>query len=182
WDLLDHEAAEMARDRAEGVRVAYVAATRARDLLVVPAIGDDPFASGWEAAPDGWIEPVQRAVYPVAERRRAPEPASGCPPFREDSVLARPDHDTPGRDNVRPGRHLLGAPGDAAYPVVWWDPRALDLDVRREYGIRHQGLIEDPGRDTPGPELERYRDWQRARGAAHERGARPSFAVRTVTE
>ena len=27
-----------ARERAEGVRVAYVAATRARDLLVVPAV------------------------------------------------------------------------------------------------------------------------------------------------
>src|SRR5262245_61920235 len=40
WELLDHEEQESARDEAEGVRVAYVAATRARDLLVVPAIGD----------------------------------------------------------------------------------------------------------------------------------------------
>ena len=31
---------EHGRDLAEGVRVAYVAATRARDLLVVPAVGD----------------------------------------------------------------------------------------------------------------------------------------------
>jgi hypothetical protein len=30
WDLLDHEEDELARDRAEGVRVAYGAATRAR--------------------------------------------------------------------------------------------------------------------------------------------------------
>ena len=36
WDLLDHEAEECARDDAEGVRLAYVAATRARDVLVVP--------------------------------------------------------------------------------------------------------------------------------------------------
>ncbi len=82
WDLLDHEAEELARDRAEGVRVAYVAATRARDLLVVPAVGDDPFANNWEAAADGWIEPVQRAVYPAAERRRAPEPAPGVSAVR----------------------------------------------------------------------------------------------------
>ena len=34
---------ELRRDAAEGVRVAYVAATRARDLLVVPAVGDEPF-------------------------------------------------------------------------------------------------------------------------------------------
>ena len=39
-DLLDHEAVEIAREAAEGVRLAYVAATRARDVLVVPAIGD----------------------------------------------------------------------------------------------------------------------------------------------
>ena len=70
WDLLDHEAEELARDRAEGVRVAYVAATRARDLLVVPAVGDDPFASNWESAAGGWLEPVQRAVYPEGGRRR----------------------------------------------------------------------------------------------------------------
>ena len=31
-----------AREEAEGVRLAYVAATRARDLLVVPAVGDEP--------------------------------------------------------------------------------------------------------------------------------------------
>ena len=36
-ELRQHEALEVARDEAEGVRVAYVAATRARDLLVVCA-------------------------------------------------------------------------------------------------------------------------------------------------
>ena len=40
-ELHQHEAEEVARDQAEGVRLAYVAATRARDLLVVPALGDD---------------------------------------------------------------------------------------------------------------------------------------------
>ena len=35
-----------AREAAEGVRLAYVAATRARDLLVVPAVGDGPFDRG----------------------------------------------------------------------------------------------------------------------------------------
>src|SRR5437667_4065866 len=122
-DLLQHEDEELLRDEAEGTRVAYVAATRARDLLVVPAVGDEPFASGWEAAAGGWIEPVQRAIYPAAAARRAPEPAPACPPLGEDSVLERPDRETPGRDNVQPGLHALGAPGDGRYPVVWWDPR-----------------------------------------------------------
>ena len=42
-ELVEHEPQESAREQAEGVRVAYVAATRARDLLVVPAVGDEPF-------------------------------------------------------------------------------------------------------------------------------------------
>src|SRR5206468_2634743 len=130
WDLIEHEAEELARDRAEGVRTAYVAATRARDLLVVPAVGDDPFAGGWEAAPDGWIEPVQRAIYPAAEARRAPGPAPACPPLGQDSVPERPDRETPGRDNVRPGLHAF-----AEYDVAWWDPRAFAFDVQRVYGL-----------------------------------------------
>ena len=182
WDLLDHEEEEMARDRAEGLRVAYVAATRARDLLVVPAVGDDPLATGGDAAPDSWIEPVQRAVYPVAERRRTPRPAPACPKFGEDSVLERSDRETPGRDNVQPGWHGLGTSGDGQYPVVWWDPRALILDVPPRFGIRHQGLIEDPGRDVLEADRRRYQDWQRSRAAALDRGARPRVVVETVTE
>ena len=182
WDLLDHEEEEMGRDRAEGVRVAYVAATRARDLLVVPAIGDDPFANNWDAAPDSWIEPVQRAVYPAADRRRAPQPAPACPPFGEDSVLERPDRETPGRDNVQPGLHVLGGSNDGQYPVVWWDPRVLTLGVQPVYGIRRQDLIEDPGREVLAADLRDYQAWQQAREAAREQGAQPSFAVQTVTE
>jgi len=41
-ELHRHESEEVARDQAEGVRLAYVAATRARDLLVVPVLGDGP--------------------------------------------------------------------------------------------------------------------------------------------
>ena len=44
---------EVARDEAEGVRVAYVAATRARDLLVVPAVGDVPWDGGWTGPLNG---------------------------------------------------------------------------------------------------------------------------------
>jgi ATP-dependent helicase/nuclease subunit A len=187
WDLLDHEEEERARDRAEGARIAYVAATRARDLLVVPAVGDDVFANSWDAAGDGWIEPVQRAVYPAAEARRAPQPAPACPALGEDSVLDRPDRDSPGRDNVQPGLHVLGAPADsrnppAGYPVVWWDPRALALGARPAVGIRHQALVEDPGPDVLETDRRRYAEWQRARQMALDQGVRPTFAVRTVTE
>jgi hypothetical protein len=181
WDLLDHETDELARDRAEGVRIAYVAATRARDLLVVPAVGDDPFAAGWQAASDGWVSPVHAAVYPTAARRRTSTEAPGCPAFGEDSVLERPDRDVPGRDNVRPGLHTFGA--DAArYEVAWWDPRRLALDAPRSYGLRREDLIQDPGRPVVEADRRRYDDWRAGREAAQERGARPSLSVRAVTE
>jgi ATP-dependent exoDNAse (exonuclease V) beta subunit len=183
WDLIQHEDEELARDRAEGVRVAYVAATRARDLLVVPAIGDDPFAAGWDGASDGWVGPVHAAVYPSAERRRASSAAPGCPAFGEDSVLERVDRDAPGRDNVRPGLHTFppAATGDG-HEVVWWDPRQLALDVPRVYGLRREDLIQDPGRAVVGADRARYDEWLAARATAHDRGARPGLRLRTVTE
>ncbi len=186
WDLLDHSEEELARDRAEGVRVAYVAATRARDLLVVPAVGDDPFANGWEAAADGWIEPVQRAIYPPAETRRAPKPAGACPAFGDDSVLQRPDRETPGKDNAQPGLHTM-RPADSReplgdYSVVWWDPRVLTLDVEPVTGIPRQDLIEDPGPTVLESDHRAYAEWQRAKDEAITEGARPTFAVQTVTE
>ena len=90
-ELHEHEAEEVARDQAEGVRLAYVAATRARDLLVVPALGDEP----WDG---GWFEPAEpRALS--AGRRRAARAARGpkCPAFKsKDSVLQRPDDEPAG--------------------------------------------------------------------------------------
>jgi ATP-dependent exoDNAse (exonuclease V) beta subunit len=182
WDLLDHVEDEMARDRAEGVRVAYVAATRARDLLVVPAVGDDPFVAGWDAASDGWISPLHAAVYPPAERRRVSSDAPGCPGFGEDSVLERPGSGTPGRDNVRPGLHAFGDDADGRYHVAWWDPRRLVLEVQRVYGLRREDLIQDPGREIVQADRQRYDEWLAARQKARDLGARPSARVRTVTD
>ncbi len=42
FELLFHGAEELAREQAEGARLTYVAATRARDVLVVPVVGDGP--------------------------------------------------------------------------------------------------------------------------------------------
>jgi len=97
-DLLDHEDVEVARDRQEGIRLAYVAATRARDLLVVPAVGDGPFQ-------DGWLGPLDDVIYPPVATRRDPSPAPGCPPFGRDSVVDRPDGDPARPDTVAPGQY-----------------------------------------------------------------------------
>ena len=98
-DLRDHEAEEVARDEAEGVRVAYVAATRARDLLVIPAVGDAPQG--------GWVSPLNAAIYPAGDVRRDPaaDGAPGCPPFSKDSIYER--EGTIPFTSVCPGLHRL---------------------------------------------------------------------------
>src|SRR5262249_16473793 len=117
WELLDHEDQESARDEGEGVRVAYVAATRARDLLVVAAVGDRPA--------DGWLSPLNKAIYPVRSKYRNSTAAPGCPSFQDTTVLWRPlEHDGPMEGSVKPGLHQ---PECGEYGVVWWDPAALKL-------------------------------------------------------
>jgi hypothetical protein len=60
-----HRLSEKEEDLAETRRLFYVAATRARDLLVVPAVGDEPLA-------ESWLEPLHKALYPARDFRRRP--------------------------------------------------------------------------------------------------------------
>jgi ATP-dependent exoDNAse (exonuclease V) beta subunit len=170
-DLLDHEALEVARDREEGIRLAYVAATRARDLLVVPAVGDEPFDGGW-------IEPLNSALYPPVGARRSPQAAPGCPKFRsKDTVLERPDGDPAGEATVAPGLHAF----DAGYRVVWWDPTSLDLGVEPNDGLRREDLIvKNVDAALVAEDLRRYETWRAARDRAANDGRRPTIAVQTA--
>ena len=175
-DLLDHEPEEVERDRAEGERIAYVAATRARDLLVVPAVGDGPFDGGW-------LSPLNGALYPAPAARADRLDAPGCTLRGRDSVLVRPDPD-PLHDNpVLPGLHRMPSPGGGTHDVVWWDPAALALGIEAESGIRHGELItRDAPRHVVEKTLEAYREWERRRDDALARGARPSLVLRTAGE
>jgi ATP-dependent exoDNAse (exonuclease V) beta subunit len=108
-DLLLHDAEEASRDRAESQRLTYVAATRARDLLVIPALGDGPYDGGW-------LDPLLSAIYPPESERRNPARAPGVPPFMsKDTVLFRPDGDPATPHTVAPGTYTLtaGAAGTA---------------------------------------------------------------------
>ncbi len=106
-DLLLHDAEEAARDRAEGERLAYVAATRARDVLVVPAIGDEVYDGGW-------LDPLMPAIYPPPAARRSPSAAAGCPAFpSKDTVLTRADGDPAKPTTVAPGMFEFGEPSSA---------------------------------------------------------------------
>jgi ATP-dependent helicase/nuclease subunit A len=145
-DLLHHGVEELAREQAEAVRLTYVAATRARDVLVVPALGDSPFEGGW-------LDPLNAAIYPPAASRRASAPAPGCPKFPSlDSVLERPDGDPATTNTVAPGGYTFqvqphaGKPSQGEkYEVVWWDPHALSLDATSTYGLRRDDLIVKDG-------------------------------------
>ncbi|MEO8605637.1 MAG: UvrD-helicase domain-containing protein, partial [bacterium] len=169
-ELLEHEAEETARDAAESVRVAYVAATRARDLLIVPAVGDARFD-------DGWFGGLNAALYPPGAQRGEPQPAPGCPPFGRDTVLTRPADLAFSADPVQPGAHQFDG-----YAVTWWDPALLRLKAAPRFGIRQEELLgKHADRSVIDDNLRRVADWQAARDAAIARGAQPSMSVRTAT-
>ncbi|HKY09890.1 MAG TPA: UvrD-helicase domain-containing protein [Candidatus Binatia bacterium] len=176
-DLLQHEDEELARDEAEGIRVAYVAATRARDLLVVPVVGDEERT--------GWVQPLNAAVYPPVKTRRQQIQASGCPEFKsKDSVLVRPSGSA-GTGTVSPGLHRLGADNSGAgeFSVVWWDPRALKLGAEAPLGIRRPELIvKDVAPEIVESGLAAYNSWRERREKALTTGSQSALAVRTVTQ
>jgi ATP-dependent helicase/nuclease subunit A len=183
-DLQDRGELELARDRAEGIRLAYVAATRARELLVVPTIGDDPRKS-WDSVENWWVRPLYDAVYPdPGQRQRAGKPPA-CPQFGKDSVLVRPpDLTVDEKDTVWPGLHRFQKPGvrESDYEVAWWDPRALILNVPQSFGIRQEELLKEP--DDPEVlkrDLETYNSWQARWDNVRQRAAQPSAVFRTAT-
>jgi ATP-dependent exoDNAse (exonuclease V) beta subunit len=170
WELRDNEAQERLRERAEGVRVAYVAATRARDLLVVPAVGDEE--------QDGWLGPLNKAIYPARDRYRSANRALGCPKFGDASVVDRPlfSSDEP---SVKPGLH---APRQGTHEVVWWDPRTLKLNPPPSLGLRQQEILAADGEGKESPSLIAYRRWLKKREEVSGVAQVKQFDVFTATE
>lgn len=184
-ELQEQEELELARDRAEGVRLAYVAATRARDLLVVPTIGDDP-RGAWDSIENWWVRPLYDAIYPEADERQKPEIPPACPKFAKDSVLVRPpDLTVDERDTVWPGLHRFteNAANNDRYSVAWWDPRTLTLNVPQSFGIRQEELL----KEAKDPEilkrdLDAYQKWQSRWDTIRQRASQPSVNFRKATE
>ena len=172
WELLDNADAEARLAAAEGVRLAYVAATRARDLLVVPAVGVE--------RREGWLAPLNKAIYPSPERWHVAEVAPGCPPFGAFSVLTLPDGAGEPPPQVRPGLHR---PETGEHRVVWFDPACLEPEARGSFGLRQEEILrEDGGELAAAQGLVRAQAWARRRAAALEAGARPGLRLATVTE
>ena len=170
-ELADERAAVLQRDGEEAVRVAYVAATRARDLLVVPQTGDGEL--------EGWLDVLNPVLLPRPLERRTPRVAAGCPPFGKETVLDRPDGAFSAL-SVSPGLH---SPQVGDHEVVWWDPAALDLGHEGEGGIRGEALLtEDAGsRELSVSVARAHEEWKAARADAIARGQEASLRVVTPT-
>ena len=171
-ELLEHREDERRREREEADRILYVATTRARDLLVVPVLGDE--------RRDGWLAALSPALYPAADASRSPQPAPGCPAFGADSVAERPER-SPGRArSVAPGRH---APEAGAHAVVWWDPAVLRLHVEEKVGIRQQALLTADENGTRSEEgVRAHAAWVAEQARVRAAAATPWAGVSIATE
>ena len=168
WEVLDHAAEEAREDREEALRIAYVAATRARDLLVVTAIGEKEHEGGW-------LEPLYDALYPPEELRRNASAAPGCPAFGGSTVLNRPP-EMAEETSVRPGLH---APRTGSHDVVWFDPAALPLDAGHGEGLENEQVL----RGAPELAVEgiaKYQTWRTAREERLASGGVPRVRVTTA--
>jgi ATP-dependent helicase/nuclease subunit A len=167
-ELREHREEVLRADQAEDVRLTYVAATRAKDMLVVPCVGDGP--------EPGWVDPLHRALYPADGARREAEPAPKCPAFGEDSVLERPEKVPYGpARSVMPGLHRIGEAR-----VVWWDPAVLKLAPPPKGGLRGTAIFEEG--EAGADRVEAHRAWAAELDAVREAGAAPSFRVSSVTK
>jgi ATP-dependent exoDNAse (exonuclease V) beta subunit len=172
-ELVLNEAHATAHDNAEIVRQAYVAATRAQDLLVVPTFGD----ANERSVAIGWTDILAPGLYPAGRSRREPDPAPGCPPFGLDSVVKRTaSARAQPEDSVAPGLHTT----EGGNRVVWWDPSQLKLRVVAKEGVRQQKLL------APSPSANQsvaaHASWKARREESLARGAQPSLPARTITE
>ena len=173
-ELLEHAEEEKQRDVEEAARVLYVAATRARDLLVVSAVGDVRYD-------DRWLGALNPALFPAADHSFVPETnhPAGCPAFGDDNCI-RPSGVLRPKGSVTPGQHQ---PEAGEHRVVWWDPSLLELGKQEDVGSRLNKLIaadEEGTRSQAG--MQSHSEWQEARTRVREAAGTPSLRVVTATE
>ncbi|MGQ0505253.1 MAG: 3'-5' exonuclease, partial [Myxococcaceae bacterium] len=170
-ELMEHAEDVRRRDKEESVRLTYVAATRARDLLVVPVVGD-------ERQP-GWVDVLHPVLYPKHEDMLAARPAPGCPEFAGETTLERPES-VWGATSVAPGLHR---PEVGEHSVVWWDPKTLELDKGHTTGLHQDELLrDDEGGKLSAEGMAAYQAWSERREEQLERGRKRSMRVVTARE
>jgi ATP-dependent helicase/nuclease subunit A len=163
-ELREHEADEVAAERAEADRLAYVAATRASDLIVVTAIGTQV----WE---NGWLAPMSEALYPASQNWIHPRK---YPTFNGQRTVL----DTPSKGgavpSVMPGWHK---PARGSHEVLWFDPLLISEEPPLAAGLSTHELIAG----DPTPTLSIYETWSESGRAAREFGRHKQQVVMTAT-
>ena len=174
-ELNEHRDDALRHEDAESIRLGYVAATRARDLLVVPVLGGGPDPK-WR---EGWVSVLEPALYPERAGWQRARAAPGCPRFGGDSVRRR-SHDSGDQEGsgVAPGLHTA-----RGCDVTWWDPNVLKLDVEPIGGLRQMELLIDTGGEGASSDGTRnHQAWAERHTTTLGAGKRPSFVARTVTQ
>lgn len=173
-ELQEHAAQEMKIDKEEAARTLYVAATRARDLLVVCAVGDQPF--------EGWLDTLSPVIYPREDRSFSPETSHpiGCPAFGNDNVTLRPAKALRPRGSVTPGLHI---PQAGEHAVVWWDPSLLELNKQGGTGSSRltEFLKKDEQGIRSGKGIRLHEEWQKERASIRQAAGKPQWTVATAT-
>ncbi|HET9394838.1 MAG TPA: PD-(D/E)XK nuclease family protein, partial [Nitrospiraceae bacterium] len=146
---------------------------------VIPAVGDEER--------EGWIQPLNTAIYPAKEERRQQVQAPGCVEFQsKDSVWVRPGGSAASASTVSPGLHVCTGRGPSQiseFSVVWWDPRTLKLGAEAPLGLRRPELIvRDVAPAIVDSGLAAYNSWRERHQQAIAAGSHTSVAPRTVTQ
>jgi ATP-dependent helicase/nuclease subunit A len=165
WELRDNRDQEEAEDRAESVRIGYVAATRAKDLLVVSASGMGP----WE---ESWLTPVYGALYPEKDQWGLPESYPDLNTQGRATVLDFPP-DNEDAVSVRPGMHRTAARNR----VFWFDPKMLPTAGQAWFGL-HRGEMLDGTEPQRQAGLAAWNRWRDTRAALIATASQPT--VKTV--
>jgi ATP-dependent exoDNAse (exonuclease V) beta subunit len=169
WELRENEAQEEAEDRAESVRIGYVAATRARDLLVVSASGMGP----WEKS---WLTPLYGALYPERAQWTSPESYPHLKTTGRATVLDfPPEHQD--AVSVCPGLHRTAA----GNRVFWFDPQLFPGADETLRGL-HRGemLTGTPSQREAG--LSAWNDWVARRSALIAAASAPTVKTMLASQ
>lgn len=172
-ELQEHAEEEIQIDKEEAARTLYVAATRARDLLVVCAVGDQPY--------EGWLGTLSPVMYPAEESSFNPETTqpAGCPKFGSDNVVVRPRKALRPLGSVSPGLHR---PQAGEHRIVWWDPSLLELNKESAAASTLTEFLKEDEkkiRSTEGIRL--HEEWQKQRTHVRELAGKPEWKVVTAT-
>ncbi len=172
-EVQEHAEEEMRIEKEEAARVLYVAATRARDLLVVCAVGDGAY--------EGWLATLNPVLYPpedVSFKPQSTQP-NGCPRFGVDNVVGRPQKAVRPRGSVSPGLHR---PKAGKHRVVWWDPSVLKPISQGNTRSRlTEFLKEDDNKVRSEEGIRVHEEWQRQRASIRQVAGKPEWTVVTAT-